>query len=126
MAHYEKDTLKVVAETPQGYVIINREDFNPELHKPFEGKAAAPAVTNPQTPNLGGGNGGEVKTVLPGFDLSEVATPSVAARLTEAGLSDPVAILDATLETLQGIEGIGLRTAERLKEEAAKFVKVGE
>lgn len=30
------ETIKVVAETPQGYAIINAEDFDAERHTPFE------------------------------------------------------------------------------------------
>ena len=41
--------IRIVADTPEGYAIINEKDFDPKLHKRWTDAKPKSATTNKQT-----------------------------------------------------------------------------
>jgi hypothetical protein len=123
MAYYETETVRVKADNPQGFALINKADYDESAHELFEGLPPAQA---PGHTALGGGDDDEEVRyrVLPGFDLTTVVKADVAAVLAAAGYSDPAKVYFATVAELVEFQGVGERIAEKLKESAADFVEV--
>jgi hypothetical protein len=108
-------TVRIVAETPRGFRIINESDFDPERHERFVPAGGFDEAT-PED---------ELPDVKPGFDLRSVVSDAVAEELIANNLGDPLAII-RNADRLTEVKGVGQRLAKALVDHAGSFVDLEE